>query len=148
MSPHPSLSPNPPLLGSLGKAHVENRIMTHKVVRVLTPDPVNATLQGRAPVQRWTSQCFRDGRRPWIILVGHCHQDSLGEREAECSESLSGLKMSPVGFEDGTRGHEPRNSGIPEAGTDKGTDSLLGGVWLCQPLDFSSVRLLTSRTVR
>lgn len=49
MSPHPSLSPNPPLLGSLGKAPVENRIMTPKVVRVLTPDPVNATLHGRVP---------------------------------------------------------------------------------------------------
>ena len=60
-----------------------------------------------------------------------CHQDRPGEREAECSESLRGLKMSRAGFEDGPRGHEPRNSGVPEAGTGKGTDSLLGGAWFC-----------------
>lgn len=78
---------------------------------------------------------------------GALHQDSPGEREAEYSESLRGLKMSPAGFEDGTRGHEPRNSGVLEAGTGKGTDSLLGGVWFCRLLDFSSVRPLTSRIV-
>ena len=45
--------------------------------------------------------------------------------------SLRCLKMSRAGFEDGTRGHEPRNSGVPEAGTGTGTDSLLGGAWFC-----------------